>query len=132
MISNQQKQEPNSSHDIFQNGIWSIQRFKDGKEHGLFSNQIEFNSKNNTYYGYGNDHLGTFLLTGKFSKEGKQINILLDYQNSFPSERDQKFEFQLVWNESERRFKAYKQAPIGWSVLADVSFEMSFVRAVTS
>jgi hypothetical protein len=75
-----QTEQSVSSNDIFKNGIWSNRCFEYGKWHGPCQHQIIFNFNDNTCNGYGEDHIGSFILTGSFSKECQQINLVLSYK----------------------------------------------------
>lgn len=119
------------SNDIFKNGIWSNRCFEYGKWHGPFLHQIIFNSNDNTFNGHGEDHIGSFILTGSFSKEFQQINIVLSYNsNSSKLETDNQYQFQLIWNEKLSLFDGLKYKPIGLAVLPNGIFEMSFVQPI--
>jgi hypothetical protein len=65
---------------LFKNGIWWNRCFEYGKWHGPCQHQIIFNFNDNICYGCGKDHIGSFILTGSFSKETQQMNIVLSYQ----------------------------------------------------
>jgi hypothetical protein len=123
------KEESKPSHDIFKNGIWSNRCFEYGKWHGPFQHQITFNFDDNTFDGYGEDRSGPFFLAGSFSKETREINIVISYMlyNS-EFELDNQYCFPLTWNEKQSLFEGLKYEPFEYAGFLSGLFEMSFVR----
>jgi hypothetical protein len=124
------KEESKPSNDIFKNGIWSNLCFEYSKWYGPFQHQMKFNFNDNTCDGYGEDHIGPFILTGSFSKETQEINIVVSYVVCCSElEMDDQYRFRLTWNEKLGLFEGLKYEPVESATLPSGLFEMSFVQS---
>jgi hypothetical protein len=69
-----------ASINLFVNDSWSNRYFQYGVWHGPFKHWMTFNVNNNTFEGHGEDNVGQFILSGLFSKENHQIDMIQAYK----------------------------------------------------
>ncbi|CAF1447331.1 unnamed protein product [Adineta ricciae] len=120
------------SDDIFINGIWSNHFYQYGAWHGPFKCSMNFNANNNTFHGDGEDVVGLFILSGLYSKETKQMQIIQSYKYGTGNPQlnfGHQCVSQMTWNPARRVFEGIMFVSNGWTMIPGGLFEISFVKS---
>lgn len=73
-------QTDHSQTDLFRSGIWSGRYFQYDQWHGPSNFSLSFDSSSSTINGSGSDGVGAFNISGKYSTETKEIELVKTYK----------------------------------------------------
>ncbi|CAF3381535.1 unnamed protein product, partial [Rotaria sp. Silwood2] len=94
-----------STGKVFQSGSYDMRYYQYGKWHGPFLVQLEFINRN--VQGSGNDDVGSFDVTGHYSRSDYHMNLTKQYKLGTGNPRENlghQVKIDLKWNEHAKHF----------------------------
>jgi hypothetical protein len=117
--------------NIFQSGTWSSRYFQYGKWHGQHEFLLSFDANSLTVNGHGKDDVGSYTITGQYSTQSNEIELIKKYQEAtgdFSENLGHDVTIEVTWNSMKHLFegKWYVDSP---EFTGEDTFELTFKQS---
>jgi hypothetical protein len=132
MSDNPTNNIPMNNANIFQSGTWSSRYFQYGKWHGQHEFLLSFDANSLTVNGHGKDDVGSYTITGQYSTQSNEIELIKKYQEAtgdFSENLGHDVTIEVTWNSMKHLFegKWYVDTP---EFTGEDTFELTFKQSL--